>query len=71
MIWLIIYLIGFIIIFCGYIYLIRDCRGYVILKDLINAVTIAILSWIAIISALFVYVYDHIKDKINWNRKIF
>lgn len=71
MIWLIIYLIGFIIIFCGYIYLIRDFRGYVILKDLINAVTIAILSWIAIISALFAYLYDHIKDKINWNRKIF
>ena len=71
MIWLIIYLIGFIIVFCGYIYSIKDCRGYVVLKDLIQAVIIAILSWIILISVLFVYLYSCIQDKINWNKKIF
>lgn len=71
MIWLIIYLIGFIIVFCGYIYLIKKEDGYVISRDILNAITIAIISWIFIIAVLIVYLILWLEDKIDWNKKLF
>lgn len=65
MIWLIIYLIGFIIVFCGYIYLIKKEDGYVILRDILNAITIAIMSWIFIIAVLIVYLLLWLEDNVN------
>ena len=71
MIWLIIYLIGFIIVFCGYIYLIKKENGYVISRDILNAITIAIISWIFIIAVLIVNLILWLEDKIDWNKKLF
>lgn len=71
MIWLIIYLIGFIIVLCGYIYLIKKEHGYVISRDILNAITIAITSWIFIITVLIVYLILWLDDKIDWNKKLF
>ena len=71
MIWLIIYLIGFIIVFCGYIYLIKKEDGYVISRDILNAITIAIISWIFIIAVLISYLIFWLEDKIDWNKKLF
>lgn len=71
MIWLIIYLIGFIIVFCGYIYLIKKEHGYVITIDILNAITVAIMSWIFIITVLIVYPILWLEDKIDWNKRLF
>lgn len=71
MIWLIIYLIGFIIVFCGYIYLVKKENGYVISRDILNAITIAIISWIFIIAVLICYLILWLEDKIDWNKKLF
>ena len=71
MIWLIIYLIGFIIVFCGYIYLVKKENGYVISRYILNAITIAIISWIFIIAVLIVYLILWLEDKIDWNKKLF
>lgn len=71
MIWLIIYLIGFTIGFCGYIYLIKKEHVYVITRDILNAITIGIASWIFIITVLIVYLILWLEDKIDWNKKLF
>lgn len=68
---IIFYLIGFIIVFCGYIYLIKKENGYVISRDILNAITIAIISWIFIIAVLIVYLILWLEDKIDWNKKLF
>lgn len=71
MIWLIIYLIGFIITLCGYIYLVKKENGYVKARDILYAITMAIISWIFIISVLIIYLILWLEDKIDWNRKLF
>lgn len=65
------YLIGFIIVFCGYIYLIKKELGYVTLRDILNAIVMAIISWIFIIAVLINYVILWLKDKIDWNKRLF
>ena len=68
---LLIYLIGFIIVFCGYIYLIKKELGYVTLRDILNAITISIISWIFIIAVLIVYLLLWLKDNVNWKKRLF
>ena len=68
---IIFYLIGFIIVFCGYILLMKDLRGYVIFRDILNASTVAIISWIAIIAVLIVYFLNWLEEKVDWNKKLF
>lgn len=68
---LLIYLIGFIIVFCGYIYLVKKENGYVISRDILNAIIIAIISWIFIIAVLIIYLILWLEDKIDWNKKLF
>lgn len=65
------YLVGFIIVFCGYIYLIKKELGYVTLRYILNAITISIISWIFIIAVLIVYLLLWLKDKIDWNKRLF
>lgn len=65
------YLIGFIIVFCGYIYLIKKELGYVTLRDILNAITISIISWIFIIAVLIVYLLLWLEDNINWKKRLF
>ncbi len=57
------YLIGFIIVFCCNILLVKDIRGYVIFKDILNASTVAMISWIVIIAVLIVYFLNWIEEK--------
>lgn len=72
MIWLIIfYLIGFIIVFCGWIYLMKDTRGYVIFRDVFNAATVATTSWLCIIAILIVSFFNWVDEKVDWNKKLF
>ena len=68
---LLIYLTGFIITFCCYIYLIKKENGYVISRDILNAITISISSWIFIIAALITCLILWLKDKIDWNKRLF
>lgn len=68
---IIFYLIGFIIVFCGYIYLIKKEDGYVILKDILYAIAMAITSWISIIAVLITYITLWLKDNIDWNKRLF
>lgn len=68
---LLIYLIGFIITFCCYIYLIKKENGYVISRDILNAITISISSWIFIIAVLIVYLLLWLEDNVNWKKRLF
>lgn len=65
------YLIGFIIVFCGYIYLIKKELGYVTLRAILNAITISIISWIFIIAVLIVYLLLWLEDNVNWKKRLF
>lgn len=67
----IIYLIGYVLMLCLGVYLLKKDIGYVTVGYFVLCLFIAILSWVGIVIGLTLYLAEILNDLDFWNKKLF